>query len=348
MTALEQISLQLGKSQILALLGPSGSGKSTLLAAIAGLIQPTAGSICLDGQPLLHLPVEKRGLGMVFQDYALWPHMTVAQNIAFPLQQQRIPVHQIRLRVAQALERVGLEGYGDRYPGALSGGQQQRVALARAVVGEPRLLLLDEPFSALDPATRAAVRAEIGGVLRQLQLTTVLVTHDREEAFELADQVAILLEGRIQQLAPPQEVYEQPATVGVAQFLGLNLIPVEPGSHTGTVRLAGRGPELRLLEPVSAATVYLSIPPERVLVLPDQPRLGAQQIRAQVLNVHYSGGEYRLSLQLLLGERVQRLQARSPVKPTGETVVVELPAAALHGITEVEVGAETLVGSPSG
>lgn len=346
-TALEQISLQLDKSQILALLGPSGSGKSTLLAAIAGLIQPTMGSIHLDGQPLLHLPVEKRGLGMVFQDYALWPHLNVAQNIAFPLQQQGIPAHQMRLRVHQALERVGLVGYEDRYPGALSGGQQQRVALARAVVGEPRLLLLDEPFSALDPATRAAVRAEIGWMLRQLQLTTVLVTHDREEAFELADQVAILLEGRIQQLAPPQAVYERPATVGVAQFLGLNLIRVEPGSHSGTVHLAGGGPELRLLEPVSAATVYLTIPPERVLVLPDHPSLRSQQVRGRVLDVRYSGGEYRLFLELNPGEQAQRLQARSPVQPTGETVVVELPIAALHGIS-TEVVAGTPVGAPSG
>ena len=164
----------------MALLGPSGSGKSTLLAAIAGIVKPHAGEILVDGRNLLDLPTEARGLGMVFQDYALWPHMTVAQNVAFPLRARKYPSRAISDRVDGALKRVGLQGFELRRPHQLSGGQQQRVALARAIAAETQLLLLDEPLSALDPATRSSVRGELAEILRKLDLTTIIVTHDRE------------------------------------------------------------------------------------------------------------------------------------------------------------------------
>jgi ABC-type Fe3+/spermidine/putrescine transport system ATPase subunit len=327
--ALESVSLELPKGQILALLGPSGSGKSTLLAVIAGLIQPTTGEIWLGEEAITHLPPERRDLGMVFQDYALWPHMTVTQNIAFPLRQKGIPTQQIRERVRQALAQVELTGFEDRYPAELSGGQQQRVALARAVVAEPRLLLLDEPFSALDPGTRSAVRAEIGLLLRRLGLTTILVTHDREEAFELSDQVAILLKGRIQQCAPPQEVYERPSHPAVATFLGLNLLRVQPGSTHRRVRIGER--ELEVLNPEEMPLEWIAIAPERVQVLPYRRSLSPQQLLGWVRDACYSGGEYRLTVEIE-GSPAQFLRARASFKPQETHVVVELPVAALHGL----------------
>ncbi len=329
--ALESVSLELPRGQILALLGPSGSGKSTLLAAIAGLIQPTSGEVWLGGEALTHLPPERRDLGMMFQDYALWPHMTVMQNIAFPLRQRGIPAQQVRERVEQALAQVELTGFEDRYPAELSGGQQQRVALARAVVAEPRLLLLDEPFSALDPETRSAVRAEIRLLLRRLGVTTVLVTHDREEAFELSDQVAILLKGRIQQCAAPEEVYERPSHPAVATFLGLNLLRVKPGSTPRRVRIGDGERELEVFNPEEMPPVWIAIAPERVQILPYRGSLAPQQLLGWVRDACYSGGEYRLTVEVE-GIPDQCLRARSSFKPQETHVVVELPIAALHGL----------------
>src|SRR5918999_2412025 len=224
--ALKDIWLDAHSSEVLALLGPSGSGKSTLLAAVAGMIKPSGGEIRLRGQNLIGLEPEARGLGMVFQDYALWPHMTVLQNVAFPLRARRLPATQVAIRAQNALTRVGLKGFEARRPHQLSGGQQQRVALARAVVAETQLLLLDEPLSALDPATRASVRSELADVLRKLDVTSIIVTHDREEAFELADRIAVLIDGQVQQHSKPQEIYEQPANLTVARFMGLNVLPI--------------------------------------------------------------------------------------------------------------------------
>jgi ABC-type Fe3+/spermidine/putrescine transport system ATPase subunit len=221
--ALDNVSLEVRKSEIVALLGPSGSGKSTLLNAIAGIVKPSQGRIVVDGRELSQLPPEARQLGMVFQDYALWSHMTVSENVAFPLRVRKRPRQEISARMTNALQRLGLQDFAARRPQQLSGGQQQRVALARAVVAEAQLLLLDEPLSALDPATRLSVRGELAEILRKLDLTTIIVTHDRDEAFELADRVAILVEGRIQQYATPQEVYEQPSNLAVARFMGANL-----------------------------------------------------------------------------------------------------------------------------
>ena len=222
--ALDDVSLEVKSGELLALLGPSGSGKTTLLRVLAGLEKPDAGEVSFRGEDFLSLPVRRRRVGMVFQHYALFRHMTVAQNIAFGLtvkkRAERPRKGEIKDRVAQLLELVQLEGLDKRFPSQLSGGQRQRVALARALAIEPRMLLLDEPFGALD----AQVRRELRRWLRELHdragVTTVFVTHDQEEALDLADRVAILKDGELIQLGSPNEVYEHPATPFVFDFLG--------------------------------------------------------------------------------------------------------------------------------
>jgi len=222
--ALNGVDLEVADGEFLALLGPSGSGKTTLLRILAGLIQPATGSVTFDGEDLLALSARDRRAGMVFQHYALFRHMTVAKNIAFGLEvrpkAQRPSKADIRTRVEELLRLVQLEGYGDRYPAQLSGGQQQRVALARALAIEPRLLLLDEPFGALDAKVRRELRHWLRRVHDETGVTTVFVTHDQEEALDLADRVAIMREGRVEQVGAPSEIYDAPATPFVFDFLG--------------------------------------------------------------------------------------------------------------------------------
>ena len=231
--ALEGVSLSLERGHVLALLGPSGSGKSTLLALIAGLEAPDAGDIRWDGQSLLDVPTHRRGFGLMFQDYSLFPHKDVAGNVGFGLRMQGKGPEAVRAEVAWALTLVGLEGFEKRDPNTLSGGEQQRVALARALAPHPRLLMLDEPLGALDRALRERLLGELHDILRRLKQTAIYVTHDQEEAFALADQVAILREGRVAQRGAPAEVYARPASRFVASFLGLrNLLParLKPGA----------------------------------------------------------------------------------------------------------------------
>ena len=291
--ALQNVSLDAQKSEVLALLGPSGSGKSTLLAAIAGMVKPTEGKILLGGRNLLDLPPESRGLGMVFQDFALWPHMTVAQNVAFPLRVRRCAPTEVANRTEQALARVGLSGFAARRPHELSGGQQQRVALARAVVAETELLLLDEPLSALDPATRARVRSELADILRNLNLTTIIVTHDREEAFELADRIAVLVDGRIQQHSRPEDAYERPVNLSVARFMGANVISVRARSDGSATLNDDSAQRLELPKVVGEGPAQVVIVPEQIRVTGVQPGL-KNVLRGYVLRCQYSGGEYRL------------------------------------------------------
>jgi len=227
---LRQLDVAVRPGEVLALLGPSGCGKTTLLRLIAGLLAPSEGRIAIAGVAVadaasrLFVPPERRGLGMVFQDYALWPHLTVGQNIAFPLEMRGVDRASRERRAAAALDRVGLTGYGDRQPGALSGGQQQRVAIARAVVAEPELVLFDEPLSNLDRELRDQLAGEIGWLLRSLGLTAVYVTHDQAEAFALADRVAVMRAGRIVQLDAPEALVDRPGDAEVADFLQLGTI----------------------------------------------------------------------------------------------------------------------------
>jgi putative spermidine/putrescine transport system ATP-binding protein len=212
--------LQLAKGEFLSLLGPSGSGKTTTLMMIAGFLQPSAGEILLEGRPVTSLPPYKRNLGVVFQNYALFPHMTVAKNIAFPLTMRHAGSNEIAARVSKVLKLVGLPDHGGRYPKQLSGGQQQRVALARAMVFEPRILLMDEPLGALDKKLREQMQLEIKRLHREFGMSIIYVTHDQEEALVMSDRIAVFNHGRLEQVGTPSQLYERPMTRFVAEFIG--------------------------------------------------------------------------------------------------------------------------------
>ncbi len=218
--AVDGVSLDVRAGEFLALLGPSGSGKTTILMSIAGFEQPTRGEILIGDKSVMNVPPHKRNLGMVFQRYALFPHMTVRDNIAYPLQMRGANAREIGLRVEAALELVRLSGYGARMPSQLSGGEQQRVALARAIVYRPSVLLMDEPLGALDKKLREQLQLEIKHLQQQLGATVIYVTHDQEEALTMADRIAVMHQGKLQQLGAPEELYEQPANSFVADFIG--------------------------------------------------------------------------------------------------------------------------------
>src|SRR5712671_7223827 len=220
--AVADISLDVERGEFFGLLGPSGCGKTTTLRMIAGLEKPDSGSIEFDGRDITNLPAERRGFGMVFQNYALFPHLNVAENVAFGLRARHRPNPEIKERVKSALELVQLPGYEKRKVDELSGGQQQRVAIARAIAIEPALLLFDEPLSNLDVALREETRRELRALVKRLNLTAVYVTHDQEEAFALCDRIAVMDKGRVQQVGAPRELYDHPANVIVARFLGNN------------------------------------------------------------------------------------------------------------------------------
>ena len=228
--AVDGVSFEVPAGQLVALLGPSGSGKSTILRIIAGLEPADTGDVELTGEDATHLPVQRRGVGFVFQHYALFRHMTVRQNVAFGLEVQkpRPGEPEIRARVDELLELVQLHGYAERYPSQLSGGQRQRVALARALAPRPKVLLLDEPFGALDSKVRDELRTWLRRLHDEVHVTSLFVTHDQQEAFEVADQIVVLNKGKVEQMGPPQDLYEHPATPFVTEFLGsVNVLKVE-------------------------------------------------------------------------------------------------------------------------
>ncbi|HWJ74428.1 MAG TPA: ABC transporter ATP-binding protein [Kaistia sp.] len=245
--AVADVEVAIDDGELVCLLGPSGCGKSTVLRMIAGFERPTAGRILIDGEDVVALPPDRRPTGMVFQSHALWSHMTVFQNVAFGLKLRRLSRAAIREKVAGVLDLVGLTGFEARYPGQLSGGQQQRVAIARCVVLEPKILLMDEPFSALDAHLRVRLREEVRAIQRRLGLTTIFVTHDQEEALTLADRVVVMRSGTVEQIGSPSAIYAEPATRFVAGFIGtMNLIerPVTGGlAEIGGVRIAVDGPD---------------------------------------------------------------------------------------------------------
>src|SRR6476646_4014813 len=228
--AVDDVSFEVPAGQLVALLGPSGSGKSTILRIIAGLEPADTGDVELTGEDATHVPAQRRGVGFVFQHYALFRHMTIRQNVAFGLEVQkpRPPAREIRERVDELLNLVQLFGYAERYPSQLSGGQRQRVALARALAPRPKVLLLDEPFGALDSRVRDELRAWLRKLHDEVHVTSLFVTHDQQEAFEVSDQIVVLNKGKIEQMGPPQELYEHPASPFVTGFLGsVNVLKVE-------------------------------------------------------------------------------------------------------------------------
>jgi putative spermidine/putrescine transport system ATP-binding protein len=300
----KDLNLSVGKGEFLTMLGPSGSGKTTCLMMLAGFETATHGEILLGGQPINNIPPHKRGIGMVFQNYALFPHMTVAENLAFPLQVRNMSKSDQEAKVKRALDMVQMGDFGGRRPAQLSGGQQQRIALARALVFEPELVLMDEPLGALDKQLREHMQFEITNLAHNLGITTVYVTHDQTEALTMSDRVAVFDDGRIQQLAPPDELYEAPSNSFVAQFIGEN------NTLMGTVsKIDGDRAEVRLddgeiidTKPVNVSKVgertLVSIRPERVEFNKERMTPGAHTIKAEVLEFIYMGDIYRTRLRV--------------------------------------------------
>jgi putative spermidine/putrescine transport system ATP-binding protein/spermidine/putrescine transport system ATP-binding protein len=305
--AVDRVSLSIEPGSIVALLGPSGCGKTTTLRMIAGLLQPNAGEIYLDGAPISRVPVHRRNIGMLFQNYALFPHMTVAQNIAFGLETRGLGRASIQARVGEALQLVQLGEYGERRPSQLSGGQQQRVALARAIVVEPALLLLDEPLGALDKSLRQSMQVELRALQRRLKITTIMVTHDQDEALTMSDRIVIMRDGQIEQVGRPEEVYRRPDTRFIASFLGASNFFSGPviGKAAGALTIAvPNGPTLSVRtnrEVGSEATVVLR--PEAVSVgfcEGDAPSTNATP--AVVEQLVYHGFVTHLHLRLPTGD----------------------------------------------
>jgi putative spermidine/putrescine transport system ATP-binding protein len=270
-TALKDLSVNVGRGEFVALMGPSGSGKSTALSCLAGLLPLSGGSIWLDDKRIDFLPPEKRQFGVVFQNYALFPHMSVRKNVGFGLDMRRLPAAQVRSRVENALALVQLHGQGDKLPAQLSGGQQQRVAIARAIALEPPLVMMDEPLSNLDPQLRIETRDMVRRIHRELGRTTIYVTHDREEALVLADRIAVLSDGIVQQVAAAQEVVAHPANLRVARFMGYrNVIEFasEAGAQSGRIKLSRQGMRLSgtVRQPIHAGRVLAAIRPEDVAI----------------------------------------------------------------------------------
>ncbi len=303
--AVDAITLTIEPGEFMTLLGPSGSGKTTTLNLIAGFESLTSGTISFDGREVGSLPPHKRNLGMLFQNYALFPHLTVAQNVAYPLRERKMPRPEIARKVADVLELVQLTGRDDHHPAQLSGGQQQRVALARAIVFNPTALLLDEPLGALDRNLRAALQTEIRRIHREVGSTFVFVTHDQEEAMNLSDRIALFNEGRIEQVGTPEQLYAEPETLFTARFLGDSIVfeldePVTSVAVWGDQRWRVPGSGVARHPGVSMRSA-LVVRPEDVDVVTDAATVpeGANRVRARVIDVEYMGA-YR-TLQLALG-----------------------------------------------
>ena len=284
-TALNEVSLAIQDGELLTLLGPSGCGKTTTLRLIAGFLEPSTGSILIGNREVTHDPPHRRGLGMVFQNYALFPHLTVGENIGFGMRERAAPRPAIRKRVGELLDLIRLPGIADRYPAALSGGQQQRVALARAIACEPRVLLMDEPLAALDLKLREAMQTEIRRIQRELQITTIYVTHDQTEAMRISDHIAVMNAGNVAQFGTPRDIYAHPKDQFVANFVGkINLLSgriVERKSNVLTVDVSGQ-----LIQVLSRENFDLGSRDEFVVgIRPEDMRISAQAPSADGRNV---------------------------------------------------------------
>lgn len=314
--ALDGVSIAVERGEFFTLLGPSGCGKTTLLRAIAGFNDLSSGSITLDGQDLRAIPPHRRDIGMVFQDYAVFPHLSVFDNVAFGLKPRKVPQAQIKTRVAEALSAVHLEALAERLPAAMSGGQQQRIGLARAMVINPRLLLMDEPLSNLDAKLRIELREEIRDIQKRVDIATIYVTHDQEEALAISDRICVMSAGHIEQIGTPQEIYGNPQTLFVANFVGtLNTLPEGEG----------RAALLRDLG-LTASAAHWTVRPERLSVLGagQTPAPGAVAVSGTIAKFTYLGREAHVLVDTPAGSVVvqEANPALGAARLPGDTVSV--------------------------
>jgi spermidine/putrescine ABC transporter ATP-binding subunit len=332
-TAVAGVSLHVEAGAFVSLLGPSGSGKTTLLMMLAGFEQPDAGRLTVGDRDLTRVPPNKRGIAMVFQRYALFPHMTVAENIAFPLRTRGMGRAEREDRIRRALSMVKLDEYAARKPAELSGGQQQRVALARAIVFEPPVILMDEPLGALDKKLRGHMQVELKQLQRRLGATVIYVTHDQEEALTMSDQVAVMDKGRLVQLGSPRELYDRPADAFVADFIGeMNLLPGTAGAALGTsceVALEGGSAAGRAHAPLpQGAAIRLAVRPEHVTLSAStqgaQGAQGAQGLRGRLVQLVFNGASTAMLVELpggtILRADIGTRSAMADLEPGAEVV----------------------------
>jgi iron(III) transport system ATP-binding protein len=334
-TALRDVSLDVAEGEFVCFLGPSGCGKTTLLRAIAGLDIQTSGSTEQDGRDISNLPPSERDFGIVFQSYALFPNLTVTRNVAYGLENMNMKKDAIAARVRDLLEMVGLHDQGHKYPAQLSGGEQQRVALARALAMSPGLLLLDEPLSALDAKVRFRLRHEIKQLQHKLGVTTIMVTHDQEEALTMADRIVVMNEGIIEQVGTPLEIYRKPVNPFVADFVGtMNFLPATAAGG-GKVRMGGTDLTADVGDTAEGAEVTLCVRPEDV-VARDIGADSPNALRVEIDDMEFLGSFYRANLVQTDGDRVPILAdfsinlVRDQDLAQGNTLFVTLPEARIH------------------
>ncbi|NIY97629.1 ABC transporter ATP-binding protein [Salipiger sp. HF18] len=328
--ALDRVDLDVHEGEFLTLLGPSGSGKTTLLQTICGLNKPSRGQLFIDGKDHTWTQPEKRGIGVVFQNYALFPHLTVSENIAYPLKVRGMAPREITQRTGRALETVGLGHAGNRFPNELSGGQQQRVALARCLVSAPPTILMDEPLSALDRKLREQMQMEIKRIHRETDTTIIFVTHDQEEALTMSDRIAVLAHGRIQQIGAPAELYQTPANLFTADFLGeSNLLPV---TLDGAAAQLADGQGFAAVRPAGKATLLLR-PEVLSATAPERPGLSFTGV---IRETYYTGTDHQVALETgTFGTIRALLRTGNALPGIGSTLTLHAPGEGLHLIDEV-------------
>lgn len=348
---LDDVSIAIEPGELVTLLGPSGCGKTTLLRSVAGLVEIDLGTVKVQGMNLAGLPIHKRQIGMVFQSHALFPHMSVEDNVGFGMKMHGADKDRIRTRVAEALKLVHLADYGRRRPHELSGGQQQRVAIARAVANDPALLLLDEPFGALDRKLREALQIELRKLTKDLGMTAVFVTHDQEEAMILSDRIAVMSGGRIQQFASPREVFDTPANTFVANFMGFeNMIPATSATALSggrvSVTCAGDTTFMGELPPggsLDASQPVVALRSERItLSNPDAPGVAPSDntLGGRIVDIAYRGTAYVVSVETTVGTLTVKSSAPPPGLANGDAVRMTWAAEACRVLNTTPTGEE--------